>query len=121
MKPLLFSILILTLGASSELAQATTNDFLFHQLHAWDTSIEERQASRVLDEIEASKQDPHGAPWDTPVLTGPDWSYNWGYLRGLAKARAHEKMKQPAEAYRALVHASGMMPAAVPPSGRDAE
>ena len=121
MKPLPISILLLTLGAGSALAQTTTNDFLFRQLQAWDSSIEDGQAARVLEEIEASKQDPHGAAWETPVLAGLDWSYNWGYLRGLAKARAHDKSRQPVEAYRALVHASGMMPAAVPPPGRDAE
>ena len=121
MKPLPISILLLTLGAGSALAQTTTNDFLFRQIQSWETSIEDGQAARVLEEIEASKQDPHGAAWETPVLAGPDWSYNWGYLRGLAKARAHDKSRQPVEAYRALVHASGMMPAAVPPPGRDAE
>ena len=121
MKPLPILILLVALGAGSALAQTTTNDFLFRQIQSWETSIEDGQAARVLEEIEASKQDPHGAAWETPVLAGPDWSYNWGYLRGLAKARAHDKSRQPVEAYRALVHASGMMPAAIPPPGRDAE
>jgi tetratricopeptide (TPR) repeat protein len=121
MKSLPISILLLTLGTGSALAQTTTNDFLFRQLQAWDSSIEDGQAAQVLNEIEASKQDPHGASWETPVFAGPDWNYNWGYLRGLAKARAHDKFRQPVEAYRALVHASGMMPAAVPPPGQDAE
>ena len=121
MNPLPIAILLLTLGVGSAFAQATTNDFLIRQIQAWNSSIEDGQAAQVLDEIEASKQDPHGAAWETAVLGGPDWSYNWGYLRGLAKARAHDKSRQPVEAYRALVHASGMMPAAVPPPGRDAE
>ena len=120
MKSLPISILLLTLGAGSALAQTTTNDFLFRQLQAWDSSIEDGRAAQVLDEIEASKQDPHGASWETPVFAGPDWNYNWGYLRGLAKARALDRTRKPVEAYRALVHASGMMPAAVPPPGRDA-
>ena len=121
MKPMPIWILFLALGAGAAFAQETTNDFLFRQLQAWESAIEDGMSARVLGEIEASKQDPHGAAWNVPVLAGPDWSYNWGYLRGLAKARAHDKSRQPVEAYRALVHASGMMPAAVPPPGRDAE
>ena len=121
MKPLrLLGPLLLSIGVGWAGAQETTNDFLFCQLRNWESSIADGQAARVLDEIEASKQNPHGAAWDTPVLAGANWNYNWGYLRGLAKARAHDKSRQPVEAYRALVHASGMMPAAVPPPGRDA-
>ena len=122
MKPLLFLCLLLwSLAAGSAFAQVTTNDFIFRQLQTWASDIEDGQADTVLEEIEASRQDPHGAAWDTPVLAGPGWTYNWGDLRGLAKARAHEKSKQPVEAYRALVHASGMMPSAVPPPGHDAD
>ena len=122
MKPLrLLGPLLLSIGVGWAGAQETTNDFLFCQLRTWESSIADGQAARVLDDIEASKQDPHGAAWDTPVLAGANWNYNWGYLRGLAKARAHDKSRQPVEAYRALVHASGMMPAAVPPPGRDAQ
>ena len=74
MKPLPILILLVALGAGSALAQTTTNDFLFRQIQSWETSIEDGQAARVLEEIEASKQDPHGAAWETPVLAGPDWS-----------------------------------------------
>ena len=121
MKPSRIALLLLTFAAARAQAQVTTNDFLFRQLRTWESETEEGRAARVLEEIEASRQDPRGAAWDAPVLAGPGWTYAWGYLRGLAKARAHEKSKQPVEAYRALVHASGMLPAAIPPPGRDAE
>ena len=121
MKPLyVLCLLLLSLSAGPAPAQETTNEFLFRQLRTWESDVEDGQAARVLEEIEASRQDPHGAAWDAPVLAGSDWNYNWGYLRGLAKARALDRTRKPVEAYRALVHASGMMPAAVPPSGRDA-
>ena len=113
-------LLLLPLSAGLAPAQETTNDYLFRQLRTWESDVEDGQAARVLEEIEASRQDPHGAAWDAPVLAGPDWNYNWGYLRGLAKARALDRTRKSVEAYRALVHASGMMPAAVPPPGRDA-
>ena len=122
MKSLLILCLLLSpCGTGWSGAQVTTNDFLFRQLQTWASDIEDGQADPVLEEIEASRQDPHGAAWDTPVLAGPGWTYNWGYLRGLAKARACEEARRPVEAYRALVHASGMMPSSVPPPGHDAD
>jgi tetratricopeptide (TPR) repeat protein len=117
-KPLLF-LLCLPLAVLPARAQVTIHEPLMSQIQTWEADIANGQASHVLEAIEASFTDPLGFPWDTPVLSGPDWTYAWGYLRALIKARAHDKARQPVEAYRSLVRAAGMMPDNIPPPGQD--
>ena len=94
-----------------------TNLPLWKEVCEWRAMNNLHNSAQVLNEIN-KVVGAAVAPWKIPVLKGEGWDYKWGFFVGVEKARALLNINRPAQAFDALVNATGYLPA-LPPKPYD--
>ena len=110
-------ILLAVMALPAAEAQVATNEALYRQFRDWEKAIRAGEAKGVAEEIEARATGM--ASLETPVLSGTDWSYNWGYMTALTKAWAEQCGGKSVAAYRTLKNVEGFRPSVSPPAPQD--
>ena len=86
----------------------TTNLSFWRDISGWYKIEKEKSPNFLLEKM--NKVMTGVVPWRMPVISGKDWSYNWGFYVWMLKGEALLQLEKSPAAYQAFLDAYSYMP-----------